>query len=48
MVLWVVSGIPIQCIINLGTLLDELIVRRSKHSVSFRKVTCLRQELTSK
>ena len=35
--LCVVSDIPIQCIINLGVLLPELLVKRSKNSVSFNK-----------
>ena len=41
-----VEYIPILCISNLSVLLKELLVRRSQHSVSFRKLTCLCQELT--
>ena len=39
-------GIPIQYIMNIGVLGDELLVRRSQHSVSIRSVTCLCQQLT--
>ena len=31
---------------NLGVVGDELLVLNSKHSVSFRKATCLCKELT--
>ena len=33
---------------NLGILVDELLVGRCKHCISFRSVTCLSQELNAK
>ena len=46
LVLCLLTGIPIQYIMNIGVLGDELLVRRYQHSVAFRSVTCLCQQLT--